>query len=297
MRRGRRAGIAVAFAIAAVALSVTGCGGGSGSSSSALQLDPVSAAATKTAKSGGARVDFAFSMSSPELAGGKAIALRGHGIMDDGSADLSIDMGSLFSKLGAPSSMPSTLREISLEEDGDYVFYLSFGGVPVLGGKPWIRVDLTHAYKKFGLNLSDLASPGAMDPSQLLTMLEGVGTVQTVGSATIGGVATTHYRATIDFAKLLQEKAAGSPAFQALVSSTGLKTVPADVWIDGKGLLRRLAMTFSLHVDGGSLRMQMAESLSDYAINASVTAPPSSDVYDATSTFLNGLNGFGSAFH
>jgi hypothetical protein len=295
MRRGRRARIAAAFAIATVAVSVTGCGGGGASDGSgALKLDPVSAAATKTAKSGAARVDFAFSVSSPELGSGKAIALSGHGITDHGSADLSVDMGSFAGMLGAPSGIPSRLHEITLEEHGDYVFYMSFGGVPVLGGKPWIRVDLTQAYKKIGLNLNDLASSGAMDPSQLLTMLKGVGTVDKIGSATIGGVATTHYRATIDFAKLLKEKGAGSPAFQALVSSTGLKTVPEDVWIDGKGLLRRLSTAFSLHIGAASLQMRMTENLSDYGVNASVTAPPSSDVYDATSTFSHG---FGSAFH
>jgi hypothetical protein len=290
MPRGRTAGIATALAIVAVASIAAGCGGGS-KSSGAIKLDPVSAAMTKTTKTGAARVNFSFSISSPKLAGGKSVQFHGQGIMDGPSADLSIDMGSLFGTLGGPSGMPSKLREIALQENGDYVFYVSFGGVPVLGGKSWIRVDMTQAYKKMGLNFNSLASPGAMDPSQLLAMLKGVGTVHKLGSATIGGVATTHYRATIDFGKLMKEKASGSPAFQRLVTSSGLKTVPEDVWIDSQGLLRRLAIAFSLHIAGTPMRMHMTENLSDYGVNASVTAPPSSDVYDATSSLSKGLGG------
>lgn len=292
MPRGRRAGIATALAIVAAASVTAGCGGG-GQSSGALRIDRVSAAVTKSAKTGAARVNFSFSMSSPKLAGGKPIQFHGHGIMDGTSAALRVDMRPLFGKLGAPSGMPSTLREIALEENGNYVLYMSFGGVPVLGGKPWIRMDVTQAYEKMGLNLDDFESPGAMDPSQLLAMLQGVGTVHKLGSAAIGGVATTHYRATIDFGKLLKQKASGSLAFQQLMTSSGLKTVPEDVWIDGKGLLRRLAISFSIHISGVAMRMGMTENLSDYGIDASVTAPPSSDVYDATSAFSNGI---GSAF-
>ena len=55
-------------------------------------------------------------------------------------------------------------------------------------------------------------SGSQFQPSDLLGMLKAEGAkVQKLGPATIDGVATTHYRVTIDLAKALQSKGLTSP--------------------------------------------------------------------------------------
>jgi hypothetical protein len=283
MLRGRRAAITAALAVAAAVTA--GCGGGS--TSSALSLDPVAAAATKTQDAGAARIRFAMIISAPQL--GKTLRMRGTGAIDGTSAEMRFRLGSLPGQIGLPLTQlqHASIKEVALEENGDYVIYMQLGFLSsqLPGGKQWIKLDVSKLGKAAGLDVGRLLSGTQFQPSDLLGMLTSEGAkVQKLGPATVDGVATTHYRVTIDLAKVLQSKGLTSPLLSGITAQ--LKTATADVWIGKDGLVRRVRVSYNVH---GTMRMAMTMSLYDYGAHLSIAAPPSSQVFDATSFAQQGL--------
>jgi hypothetical protein len=279
MRRGRWAGIAATLAIGAVAAISAGCGGGTGS---ALALDPVAAAATKTQDAGAARIRFALAFSAPQLHGGEMLRLRGTGAIDGTNAELTFS--------GLPSG--GSMREIVLQQDGDYVLYLQLSSVSAQlpGGKHWIELDVSKLGKAAGIDPGKLLSGSQLQPGDLLSMLKAEGgKVQSLGSATVDGVAATHYRVTIDMAKALQAKGLTSPLLAGVAAK--LPMVPEDVWIGNDGLVRRVTVSFGLTQSSTPLQMGMTMDLYDYGAQVTIAPPPSGDVYDATQLAQQGMAG------
>jgi hypothetical protein len=265
MRRGRWTGIAAAVAIGAVALVSAGCGGGAGS---ALSLDPVAAAATKTQQAGAARIRFVLHFSGAS----KAFAVHGTGAIDGESSRLTFSTN-------APQLAGSSLKAISLERNGDYVVYLQLGALAsqLPSGKHWVELDVSKLGKSAGLDIGKLLSGSQIQPGDLLSMLEAEGAkIRNLGSATVDGAATTHYRVTIDTAKALQSQGLTSPLLAAAAAK--LAKVPVDAWIGKDGLLRRIR--FAAGTAQG--RLDLTLNLYDYGADVTIAAPPSSDVFDAT---------------
>jgi hypothetical protein len=291
MRRGRWAAIAAASVVVAAAVVTAGCGGGS---SNALSLDPVAAAATKTEQAGAARIHFDLTFSTPEVQGGKMLRLQGAGAIDGSSSELTVGgLSPIFQQSGIPAG--ASLKEISLEQNGDYVLYLQLGALAALlpGGQHWIELDLSKLGSSGGLDLGKLLSGSQVQPSDLLSMLKAEGAkISKVGPATVHGAATTHYRVTIDVAKALQAKGLTSPLLAGIAAQKPM--VPEDVWIGKDGLVHRIRISF----DGGKshtpLQLGMTMDIYDYGIHVSIAAPPSSDVFDATQF---AQQGFGSTLH
>ena len=291
MLRGRWAAFAAALAVAASAAVAAGCGGGS--TSSALSLDPVAAAATKTQDAGTARIRFAMVIGAPQL--GKTLRMRGTGAIDGTSAEMSFRLGSMLGQMGLPSSMGglaqlknASIKEVALEQNGDYVIYMQLGFLSshLPGGKQWIKLDVSKLGKAAGLDVGKLLSGTQFQPSDLLGMLTSEGAkIQKLGPATVDGVATTHYRVTIDLAKALQTKGLTSPLLSGITGR--MKTANAEVWIAQDGLVRRVRVSYNVPHD--SMRMAMTMSLYDYGAHLSIAAPSSSQVFDATSFAQQGL--------
>jgi hypothetical protein len=258
MRRGRWAAAAAAVAAVAAAAVSAGCGGGS-----ALALDPVAAAATKTQQAGAAHIRLALAFRGPR----RHVMVTGLGAIDGTSSRLTLGSGSV--------------REISLEQNGDYLLYLRapFFAARLPGGRHWIELNLSKLGQAAGLGLANLMSGSQISPGDLLSMLKAEGsTVRKLGIATIDGVATTHYRLTIDLAKAMQAKGLTSPMLAGIAAR--LSTVPADVWIGKDGLLRRIQVALGSSRARRHLGLRM--DLYDYGAHVAIAAPPGSDVFDAT---------------
>lgn len=266
MRRGRWAGIAAVFAVTGVVAVSAGCGGGS----SALTLDPVAAAATKTQQAGSARIRLGIAFRGPL---GRNVRLRGTGAVDGTSGELAIGVDSLLQH--------TTLREIFLQQHGDQVVFVRLGLLAsrLPGGKHWLELDLSKLGRGAGLDLGSLMSGSRLSPADLLTMLKAEGSkVQDLGAASIDGVATTHYRITIDLAKALQATGSTSPLLTRVAGK--LQTVPVDVWIGKDGLLHRVGV--SLDSSRRPFRLGLTMDIYDYGAQVTIAAPPSSDVFDVT---------------
>ena len=79
-------------------------------------------------------------------------------------------------------------------------------------------------------------------PADVLKQLQRTATpVKTIGTETIDGVETTHYRAAIDTRKI-----PAADKFQKLTRSV---YKPIDVWVDGDGRVRQVRFDYTTKID------------------------------------------------
>ena len=79
-------------------------------------------------------------------------------------------------------------------------------------------------------------------------MLRASGSVDEVGTETVNGDSTTHYKATIDLAEggRRSSASAAQQLVQRLIAQGAPASVPVDVWIGDDGLVRKMTMDESL---------------------------------------------------
>jgi len=252
-----------------LAFVAAGCGSGG-----ALALDPVASAATKTQQSG----TYAFDFTAAMHVLGKPLSFSGSGQVDaaNSALDMTMDFGSLL-----PASLTQgtgTTAEVRLVDKVAYV-NLPFLASKLPSGKSWLKVDLSALAGTAGLGSVDQA-----DPQQYLQQLLASKNTQKVGTDTIGGEQMTHYRTTIDPSARLGDLPANVRAqARKALKQLGTKGIPADVWVDSNGLLRResVSLAFGKALQGATMTMTM--NLHDFGTAVTVSAPPADEVFDATS--------------
>jgi len=152
----------------------------------------------------------------------------------------------------------------------------SLGSTPELAGKKWLKLDPDTLRAIFG----DETSFGQSNPSAGLDALRGAtGDVKKVGRETVRGTRTTRYRAQLD----LDQAVAKAPEDQrtevaGTVQALGSGTVPADVWIDGRGRVRKIRLSVGSESAGN--RGSVVFEYFDLGSEVSVEEPPASEVVD-----------------
>ena len=120
------------------------------------------------------------------------------------------------------------------------VMYLSLNALeggdaasnPALAGKKWLKLDP----QVFGGG----GEIGQSDPKGSLDALRGAKSVKRVRSENVRGTSTTRYRVTIDAQQAVDNAPENQRAeVRNSVAALGSDTIPADVWVDGKGRLRK----------------------------------------------------------
>ena len=87
-------------------------------------------------------------------------------------------------------------------------------------GKTWIELDLSKGATAGGI---DLASLLAQDPTDALDALQSASTVTEVGTVQVGGVSTTHYKATVKkTSDRLHERPAASTTSGSATTATSI---------------------------------------------------------------------------
>jgi hypothetical protein len=223
--------------------------------------------------------------SGDELAKAGSASFRGRSTQDgggpgsrvtfDGAFDFGERAGEYSARLSA-FGVPSDEKVRGLLVDG--AIYLGidalrdqpgFEATPV--GVEWLKLDAAI------LGASEIAQ---RDPSVSIDALRGAtGKVKRVGSERVRGARTTRYRVTLDVQQAVNSAPEDQRArVQASVGKLGSDTLPADVWIDGKGRLRKL----QLRLAGGaaSNRGSVAFEFSDLGAPFTATRPPPSTVLD-----------------
>jgi hypothetical protein len=293
--------------LAAVALLAAGCG----SSDVANVPDSVApgarflaSAATKSTATPSMKTDLTVTMLSSQLPSGR-VELTATGALDNENHRMSmrLDLSKLVSQLG--SAMPGALgsagdwvgQEVGDFADGGAVVYLN---MPVLskvlpGGKPWIKMDLNAIGKQAGIDLSQLTQL-ANDPSRMVDWLRAASSdVTTIGTETIDGVETTHYRATVDLSKYpdlvpAAERDAVRKAVEAIEQQAGVSSFPMHVWVGKDGLVRQVRAVLTETIQGQTMNVVTSERFYDFGAPVDIQLPPADQATDI-STLANGAGG------
>lgn|GEM_PF-6246289 len=131
----------------------------------------------------------------------------------------------------------------------------------------WYRLPISGALAQL-----QAISPNISDPITLLDRMSAVGSVETLGTERIRGVATTHCRITFDAAK---EKALRPKEFQRSGPSLNSQG-RTDIWIDVAGRTRRLQARFT----NSRLTSTIDVEFYDFGTPVSIKAPRAADVID-----------------
>jgi hypothetical protein len=154
-------------------------------------------------------------------------------------------------------------------------------------GKEWVKADTSKLGGASHSSNFDLFS-GA-DPAKALDQLRAAGDVKKVGEDTVQGETMTHYRVVIDAANAKNlTPAQRKQVEKALAGTSG--SVPADVWVDDAGLLRRMQIDFAFGPALQNAHMSMTMDYSDFDSPVTVETPPPDTVVD-----LGAVTGLGSA--
>lgn len=266
-----------------LALVVAGCGQAGHVSTPAPRTngpDPKTALAAyagRTVHAGSARIALEMHMTS---AAGE-ITARARGAVAFGTRAADITM-----RMTAPHGFALRMREIVRWP----VVYLRSPTLARLAKshRPWVRLDMVQLGRTEGVSMGALAGTGGDDPAQMLTTLEGESdSVARVGPGSVRGVLATRYHALIDLDKVARTapaatRAAIRRAERQLMRIAGVHQFPMDVWIDARGLVRRVAYHISLTVPGSGQVMttSVRMDLFDFGAPVHVHPPPASQTTD-----------------
>jgi hypothetical protein len=220
--------------------------------------DALAAAAANTADAGSAKMTVA--LQAP--VDGTPLSLRGEGAYDfrTGRGKLTLHLPPEY----AAWTGRSTFKSI-IDGDTTYMYDPERGAWEILeDSAPQSTLDV----------FTELVPD---DPTQILQFLEPGGEVEKVGEEPLFGTQTTHYRATVDVERLVDNAPAN---VQEAVRASGMvhegDTLPVDVWVDDAGMMRRLDLKGRLgDVDDVSMRLD----LYDFGTEVDVKVPPPSRVY------------------
>lgn len=256
---------AIAVVVATVLLTVvsTGVATAQGTNS---DLERVAKSGDELAKTGSAK----FQGRSTHDKGGK-----GSTVAFDGTFDFGQRVGE-YSTSASAFGVPGNEKVRGLFVGGSVLLGLNvlrnqpgFESIPE--GKTWLQVNPDT------VGTSDIAQ---RDPSSSLDALRGAtGKVTRAGRDEVRGVKTTHYRVTLDLANAISN----SPEAQrdrvgTSVIALGTRSIPADVWIDSKGRVRKL----HLRLKGGTVANPGSVEFEffDLGVPVTVTQPDPSSIVD-----------------
>jgi hypothetical protein len=269
VRVHRRAAVATAVAALLVLLAACSGGGDGGDAAETVRQSP-----ERTAAAGSARVGLSITFSS---AGNQGV------VSGDGLVDLTNSRGAVTLDLGGlGGTLISGPVDTVLAREG---LFVKLPPSLLAGSKPWVKIDLSAVAGAAGVNLGSVGQLQSVDPSQVLHFLKGAAdSVKKVGEEQVRDVETTHYRGNLD----LNKAAADAPpevqeAIRQAISGLGTSTIPANVWIDDEGRMRRLRLQTA--GESGAPAGTLEFELYDFGVTADVQLPPADQVTDLASSF------------
>ena len=197
----------------------------------------------------------------------------------NGAVDFKATKGSFT--IGAASlGLPSGSAPVEAVLIGQVFYFKGLAGLS-LPGKPWIKIDLTKLANAGGV----AAQIQSLNPNSYLVQLLGVtGAVKTVGKEKVRGDDTTHYSFTVDLDKAAQLAPADQKAgIEAAAKTVVNKQEPTEVWLDGKGRVRRLEQTVQIASGALTGTTNLTLEYFDFGTKVAVAPPPADQTADFTS--------------
>jgi hypothetical protein len=221
-----------------------------------------------------ARVAMTVEMTG--IPGGEEFGMTADGVMSlDGTL---LDIESHVEAAG--ESLEMSMRVV------EGVLYARISGVPN-APDGWMKMNPAD----LGVGAADTLGTTS-DPGQFLDYLYGVAdSVQEVGREEVRGVDTTHYFASIDLTRAAESESVPPEVRDELlqqIASLGLALppIPADVWVDDEGRVRKFEMLMDfgdfLGGFGGegapAMNIIVTVELYDFGVDADVEPPPADEI-------------------
>ncbi|MER5214987.1 DUF1396 domain-containing protein [Streptomyces sp. NPDC002838] len=164
----------------------------------------------------------------------------------------------------------------------DKAMYIGGGAAAAeeMDGKSWLKFDLSELGAE-GLNDPSLGAGQAdRNPADQSTFLTGSKDVEDVGTETVDGVKTTHYKGTVTMKELRESLKGEDDATRERrfdqFTKLGVDAVTMDMWVDGDDQTRQ----FRMRGDGDKGPLDMTITFLDVNEPVTVTAPPAKDTMD-----------------
>jgi len=280
-----------AVSVAAV-LTVGGLSACNSADTAATELDglsPVAAIQKVADNAGNDSAAYTFEMT------GSGVSVKGTGAYRGGANPAARMAFDSMKMLGFSLPVGMEFRLV------DEVLYLksSRGGLlPGVGAGDWVKLPADEVRAE-GANIAGL-DPTMADPREQLKRMLDTEDVQKVGTETVDGVATTHYRATVspEGSGTVTEKKSSSHSNElsrqleeqlenSIRSSMGLsQPVTVDAWVDSAYQVRKLQVNLPFL---GQARMTMK--FHDFGSDVDVEAPAGAAEFDLGAVTGGSANG------
>ncbi len=270
---GRAALLLAALVLGSGAAALSGCGGDPRPAGAAVAA--VRGAVERTA----AAESFRFRMEARATGDDLGVTFAA-----EGALDTSRGVGVVTMRAGGSPGLRGTHGAVEMRILPAAV-YLDLGGPAASAppdGKRWIAVDTTA--RAAGQDpLPEITRRG---PGDVLDVLRGVSDdLERVGREQVHGAATTRYRATLDpFLALDRLPAGANRERRDRVRAFGAVRIPAEVWIDDDGLVRRLVVTVRAEALGlpaaGTGELRLRYEILETGVPVEVQAPPPEETVD-----------------
>jgi hypothetical protein len=200
-----------------------------------------------------------------------------------GEAAMSMKPLAMSMKMTAKDQATDGPVEIRLVDNAMYI-----GGNAEMSkemdGKSWIKFDMSALGADKELNADQLGAGQAdKNPASDSTFLTGSKDVKKVGTETVEGVKTTHYKGTVTLADLKasfkdESKTVREQREKSLeqYEKMGIDSMTMDMWIDGDDHTKQ----FRMRGDADKGPMDMTITFLDYNKPLTVAAPPAKDTAD-----------------
>ncbi|HWT94890.1 MAG TPA: hypothetical protein VN238_17970 [Solirubrobacteraceae bacterium] len=277
-------------AIGATALVTAGCG--------TDDVDPaaIAQAAERTRAADSADVRVGVETKGFGFPG--RLRLKGEGVtsLTEPELALTLDLGPLLALTGQGDGDGTTRLRVDGKDVA--VDLPELRGFDLPDGATWLGLDLERTIDAMGIDATGLGEILTLDPGAQLDVLRTADDVEGVGTETVGGAETTHYRGTIRIADFIaklpaERRAAARKALGALEAETDTAddATAFDVWIDGDDRIRRTVQRAAVPgqqgVPGGELKITL--DLSGFGAARKPAAPPRADTYDVTGDVTRAL--------
>ncbi|MFI1103073.1 hypothetical protein [Streptomyces melanogenes] len=292
-----RAALATATAAVVVA-GAAGCGGddkkadGAGGAKKAAAAPQsrtaasqvLAAAYKKTAAAKSAKVRM--SMSTPASTGAGAEKTETTGVMawNPTAMDLTVTSSAAKGLAGAPEKT----RMLWVNN----VMYVDMGSMgesaKELGGKRWMKFDLTSLAKQSGQEQMVKQMTAGMenmnqDPAQQLALLLDSPNLKHLGAEQVDGVSSEHYKGTLTIDEMMKSnkmldtlKPEERQQLLTNMKKTGVQGYDTEVWVNADGYPVRMDVNMS----SPQGKVVTSTHYSDYGTKAQVTAPPTGETAD-----------------
>jgi hypothetical protein len=286
----------VAALVALAAVIAAGCGATTGA---VPELSSFTNVAQTSSAADSARFSLEANVTVPGI--DKELAFSAEGGFDTAAkrSQLSVDLsavadlmksfasgfgGTVKGDLGSPDDW-----KLDVIQDGE-VAYVHFPLIAkqLPAGKTWVKGDAKTLSTADAGQLKQFGSLAGTDPRDIFGLLKAVsGSIEAVGTDEIRGVETSHYRATIDPAKL--EKLVPAAQRESLggldqsIQQSGLTEIPVEIWVDSEQRVRKLSLDVDTKQPGlaGSMKASLVVEVYDYGKALDLELPPADQVIDA----------------